>query len=371
PDQDISDAVADFFSSISSPLLTNLEIHYGNIQVGEIFPKNLPDLFKGSQIILTGQYLNSGSETIRLTGDLENQAKAFDYDVNFPLEQTEYVFVPRLWASRKVGDLMNRMRLDNISTEQRDSIIEEIKGISKRYGIVTEYTSIIVTNPAYSNDSFYAFTAWDTIGFDANSKAGGMNMLAESHNVASYRVQGLKIVYPKTFVSDTTGFYIDAEYKEGEKVVDIKFASDEYFALMESDKWIGRFLSVSSNMVLAYNATNYKISDGTLNLTNGTKTVKEQMLYLNISPNPFTPKTEIVFNTPKTSSAISISLKIYSINGELVKNLISGYNSHVSGTHSVTWNGIDESGKKVSTGLYFVRLKVGNKLMNRPLVVVR
>ncbi|NOY57952.1 MAG: T9SS type A sorting domain-containing protein, partial [Calditrichaeota bacterium] len=78
---------------------------------------------------------------------------------------------------------------------------------------------------------------------------------------------------------------------------------------------------------------------------------KEYALHQNY-PNPFNPETSIEYALPELAR---VSLKIYDVNGHLVRSLISGQQS--AGTHLVTWDGRDENGAKVVSGVYFYQFK--------------
>jgi hypothetical protein len=69
-------------------------------------------------------------------------------------------------------------------------------------------------------------------------------------------------------------------------------------------------------------------------------------------PNPFNPSTTIQYSVPKTSE---VELTIYTITGEKVKTLVS--NKAEAGFHSVQWNGDNDLGNSVATGLYIYRIK--------------
>lgn len=73
-------------------------------------------------------------------------------------------------------------------------------------------------------------------------------------------------------------------------------------------------------------------------------------------PNPFNPTTTISFSIPDNSK---IELSIYNIKGQKVKTLANS--QFIKGNHSVIWNGDDESGQPVSSGLYFYKLNVNGK----------
>jgi len=76
-------------------------------------------------------------------------------------------------------------------------------------------------------------------------------------------------------------------------------------------------------------------------------------------PNPFNPETAISFQLQKESE---VELIIYNIKSQKVKNLTNELYSE--GEHSIIWNGMDDSGKSVSTGIYFYKLNVNNKIID-------
>ena len=73
-------------------------------------------------------------------------------------------------------------------------------------------------------------------------------------------------------------------------------------------------------------------------------------------PNPFNPSTTIRFSIPQTSN---IKIEIYDVLGNLVKTLID-YNLYEPGSYEVVWNGLDNRGKIVSSGIYFTKMQSGN-----------
>lgn len=72
-------------------------------------------------------------------------------------------------------------------------------------------------------------------------------------------------------------------------------------------------------------------------------------------PNPFNPETEIPFQLPKESHVV---LKIFNIRGQLIRTLVHA--DYTPGFYSVRWDGKDNNGISVSSGLYFYRFQAGN-----------
>lgn len=83
-------------------------------------------------------------------------------------------------------------------------------------------------------------------------------------------------------------------------------------------------------------------------------------------PNPFNPKTTISFNLPK---ADEVSLQIFNVKGQLVKTLLN--ESKTAGTHQVIWNGTDNSGKPISSGVYYYKITAGKYSSTRKMILMK
>ncbi len=83
-------------------------------------------------------------------------------------------------------------------------------------------------------------------------------------------------------------------------------------------------------------------------------------------PNPFTPETTIAYSVPKAGPA---SLKIYNTKGQLVRTLVDDVRE--AGKHSVVWNGKDNRGNSVASGLYFYRLSSDGNTVTRKMLLAK
>ncbi|HLF36803.1 MAG TPA: VIT domain-containing protein, partial [Anaerolineales bacterium] len=143
PGQSIDEALSAFYEKVSTPVLTNLELEFGNQIVFDLYPDPLPDLFAGGQLVLVGRYRDSGNFTIRLSGEVNGETQTFSYEGQRLLSSGGPEFLPRLWATRKIGALLSQIRLEGPNQE----LVDQIVRLSIRYGIVTPYTSYLVTEP--------------------------------------------------------------------------------------------------------------------------------------------------------------------------------------------------------------------------------
>jgi Ca-activated chloride channel family protein len=112
----------------------------GNTRIKKLYPSDLPDLFQGDQLVIAGRYSEPGETTLTVEGTAEGESKRFAYKVKFPETAPEYAFVPRLWATRRVGYLLDQIRLHGDNQELRQEVTE----LARQYGIVTPYTAYLI-----------------------------------------------------------------------------------------------------------------------------------------------------------------------------------------------------------------------------------
>jgi flagellar hook assembly protein FlgD len=84
-------------------------------------------------------------------------------------------------------------------------------------------------------------------------------------------------------------------------------------------------------------------------------------------PNPFNPTTTISFSIPNDNKVVELS--IYNIKGQLVKTLVHEFKP--AGEHSVIWDGRDSNGNRVSSGIYFYKLRAGDFQKVRKMILLK
>lgn len=141
PNEDIETSVSNLYSQISSPVLTNIELAFGNLTIQQDYPKPIPDLFKGGQLMLAGQYKKTGESVLLLKGMQGGKTQTFNFPVTF-LNSEESIgneFVETFWASKRIGHLINQIDLYGKS----DELINELVKLSTKHGILTPYTAFL------------------------------------------------------------------------------------------------------------------------------------------------------------------------------------------------------------------------------------
>lgn len=143
PNEDIESRVSEFFAGVGEPVLTDISVKATGARIIEMFPSNpVPDLFRGSQLVVLGKYDGHGPTTFTLSGEGTNGRRKWEAVVALPASDTERDFIPQIWAARKIGFLLDQVRL-----QRSDELIKEIVLLSKEWGIPTEFTSFLVEEP--------------------------------------------------------------------------------------------------------------------------------------------------------------------------------------------------------------------------------
>lgn len=84
-------------------------------------------------------------------------------------------------------------------------------------------------------------------------------------------------------------------------------------------------------------------------------------------PNPFNPTTKIVYELPKNCN---VTLEVYNVLGQKVITLVNN-RLQLKGKHSVVWNAKDVHGNNLSTGIYFYRIKAGDFIQSKKMILIK
>lgn len=249
PGERLDETLSAFYAKISTPVLTDLSLGFDGVSTYDLYPSPLPDLFSGSQIILVGRYHGqSSSASITLSGKVNGQEQTFQFTGQVfagssqPTSDNPLASIPRLWATRKIGYLLKQISLHGADRETIDQIIK----LSVRFGIVTPYTSYLVTEQGPLGsveqerlaDQQYSAMATApaplTSGQDAVNKAAGQGVMAGAEAPAAPMAEAtgrVRILGSQAFVL-TEDVWVDTSFDHNRmQTIKVAFLSEDYFAL--------------------------------------------------------------------------------------------------------------------------------------------
>ena len=310
PEEDLEVKVSSFYSKIKEPTLTNPTLEFsGGVRPAQLYPSALPDLFKGEQLVVVGRYSGQGDAAALLAGTMRGGFKKTAYDLHFPAESAENDFIPRLWATRRVGYLLDEIRLHGDNAELRDEVTE----LARRYSIVTPYTAYLIVEdeqkrdvpaqirslPALQQDrqaraevsrSWNQFTtdrdgdsgvagAMSGLALKSANAAAPATLAAEAQFARRYgfdpnradaskqertqlrlATEGSRFVNGKSFFQNGAQWVDTAVQKLPQAtVVRLQFGSNEYFEFVDKNPGVTGWLSLGQNVRFVWNNAVYEI----------------------------------------------------------------------------------------------------------------
>lgn len=141
PDEDIESHVSRFYAKMTSPVLSNIRIELTGTDVNRTYPRDVPDLFEGGQLIWVGRYRQSGRTQVRLSGRVGKESRTLEFSADLASagRSGSYDFVEKIWAMRRVGFIIDQIDLHG----QNKELVDELVALSVKYGILTPYTSFL------------------------------------------------------------------------------------------------------------------------------------------------------------------------------------------------------------------------------------
>jgi len=274
PGERLDEALSSFYATISTPVLTDLALDFGDLVAYDLYPSPLPDLFVGSQIVVVGRYREGGTTDVTLTGRVNGESQTFKF-INQTFKSRSTTLdtrssIPRLWATRKIGYLLNTIRLHGVEQEYVDQIVR----LSIRYGIVTPYTSYLVTEPMplgvegqnrIAEDAFNTMqgeSAAPVSGQDAVEKAADQGAMQASEVVissSSEMANLVRIVGAHTFVYSDDVWVDTAWDPASMTTTKVAFLSDDYFALVEARPLLGAAFALGDRVIALSDGVVYEV----------------------------------------------------------------------------------------------------------------
>lgn len=169
PEEDLELKLTSFFSRTAWPVLSGLALRpIGEaVQLAEVYPRTLPDLYAGSTLVVLGRYAGQGHAALRLSGFANEQEIHVDTEADFPAEERGREVLARLWAMRRIGHLLDSIRRHGESPE----LVQDVVRLSREYGIPTPYTSALVLEGATPQPQDVPRAAGGTPDLQSRAKA--------------------------------------------------------------------------------------------------------------------------------------------------------------------------------------------------------
>jgi Ca-activated chloride channel family protein len=252
------------------------------VRLVDLSPAQLPDLFYGEELVVFGRYRGAASGTVVIEGERNGRRERFSTDAVFSRSAPGNEFIPRLWASRRIGDLTRQIRLEG----QSESLIREVRELGLRYGILTEYTSYLVQEPtvvasgrnqpmmdvrgfAGAQAPAAPMAQTGDVAFRRAKESGRLSQattLAEAEAAAEDKLEALgsrdlRRVGGRVF-AEVGGVWTDVNHGDSLRVTTVAPFSKAYFAIVRALPELGPSLKVGDTLLVAGRRVSLKIAAG-------------------------------------------------------------------------------------------------------------
>lgn len=290
--QRIDESVASLYNKINAPVLTDVTLTIDGVTAELMYPAQINDLFAGEQLTLVGRYRGSSDNaTVSLSGTLDNQQQTFTFGgLRFSDRAGGEALIARLWATRRIGDMLNAIRLNGENPE----LVESIVSLSLRYGIITPYTSFLIeendilTQQGREDVAQRAATAFDdmaemTTGSGAVDAAADLNAMGRAQAVAPAATMAAspsapgdgsgefevgytpEPINPVQTVGDKTFLLIDGVWTDTTfmpddmETQDVVFLSDAYFDLLLEKPELAEYFALGEQVIVVLDGVAYQV----------------------------------------------------------------------------------------------------------------
>lgn len=148
---DSADAAVDrFLQRTRSPVLTDVTASFSGIELGDVLPAHIPDVFSETPIVIQGRYENPGQGTLVLHGLAGTTPWTKTINLRFSSESGNPA-IQSLWARAKVDELQSSSYLNMVDRDPTDKVTRQITDLALEFGIMTQYTSFVAVEPRVVN----------------------------------------------------------------------------------------------------------------------------------------------------------------------------------------------------------------------------
>jgi Ca-activated chloride channel family protein len=297
PSQRIDEEMASLYTKISSPVLSDVVLDFGGVTTELLYPQRLTDLFAGEQLVLVGRYRRGAQDvTVSLSGRSRGESVRYSFDnLSFRENAGGEAFIARLWAQRRIAELLDEIRLRGENRELVDSIVN----LSVRFGIITPYTSFLIEEDDIltqqgrrraqdeAEANFGSMTSAESGAAAVDAAVDIQSMRSSSvvpamaplptmtapgsmggggfdaaPPVISPAYNPIQTVGDKTFIQ-LNGIWTDTTFDpDTMTTTPVVFLSDAYFDLLDELPALAPYFALGERVIVVLDGTAYEVTDG-------------------------------------------------------------------------------------------------------------
>ncbi len=327
---DIEAALRDLFQAFTFPVLLLDELSFDHVEIHDVHPRGVEVLAAGRELFQVGRYRAGGTFTLSITGHVGEESMTLDFPLEFTQTDVSGELIPRLWAHQKVQALEEQIA--RFGSQQE--LLDDILTLGLDYRLVTRRTSLFAPDEGVE------------INPEPRDRDDGGAPTAVNDTRQTAHWLGRDFV-----LQDDV--WINLAYRPG-------MPRELYEGRADQPAELAAFAELGQAMLVVVQERAYEIRPGER---------PGRPVLLQNAPNPFNASTVIPFQVPVALAGEEIRLSIYNLAGQLVRVLRP--ETQQAGEHRLTWDGRDQQGRAVASGVYVYRLEVGAWAVYRRMLLLR
>jgi Ca-activated chloride channel homolog len=145
---ELEERITNFYLTIRNPVMLNTQLSFEPAVAIETYPKELPNLYKGQQLLISGRYANAQTVGVTLTGEAFGKQVTYNYDMvltDSSIQKNQ--FLTKIWAKAKIEDLLVQYYSLYEGSEEAQALKDQVVTISVSYGVLSPFTSFSEGDP--------------------------------------------------------------------------------------------------------------------------------------------------------------------------------------------------------------------------------
>lgn len=137
------------YDRIAMPLMVDLSLAFEGLSVHSVYPKQLPDLYADSEVVVVGRFSQAGKGEVVVTGKRADRAERLSLPVSLPKVRAADAPVEKVWAARRIDHLLGTLSLRG----QDPELVQEVTRLGIVYNLVTPYTTFLAVPESLQTDA--------------------------------------------------------------------------------------------------------------------------------------------------------------------------------------------------------------------------
>jgi Ca-activated chloride channel family protein len=265
PGEYIDEKVSALFTKIETPALNDVHIEINGPQIDKIVPGSVSTLFADTAFRIGGLFKEPGKLMVTITGTRGEKEHTYVYSFDLTMNYANN-FVSVLWAQKRIAQLADRYRYDDLNEAQKTEIENEIISLSKKYNIINEFTSYLIAPDKFTEETEFRNVTGTGMSYASKVSPDKTSQVKSSKAVSEMAQDQIQegeadfvFIDEKLFTKDESGVWYQEGYEDSENdEIIIKAYSEVYFHLMNMENWVMDLFLLGNEIRFIYN--DYKIS---------------------------------------------------------------------------------------------------------------